>query len=634
MNNPKHINILSKQVYNQIAAGEVVERPASVVKELFENAVDAGATNITVSITNGGLDEIFVQDNGCGIEKIDLPRAFMSHATSKITNADDLFGIKTLGFRGEALASISSVSETNIVSRTHSEEIGHALTSIGGELTNVTESSCNVGTMVTVSKLFYNTPARLKFLKSTRSEESEVTNLISRLVLANSTVAVKYYVDDKLEIESFGDGLKDAVRAIYGVEALDNCYEISYEKNGIFLEGFLGNINYYKGNRTYQTAIVNGRWVVDQTISSAVQNAYAPYLMKRQYPFYILKLNLDPKVVDVNVHPRKTEVRFQDNSIIYAVIKAVISRVLDGTEDAVNIVVNHPRVSIVPIVDDDKHLSDNEENNSTFIVDDKEIKVDESRYNLGYNVEPHKKLKTKVSQYNPEVTDFCEFEQQKSESLDDIFKKNKEYIKTCEQEKQEFEQLKDFNKSFRIIGQALNTFLILECNNELIMIDQHAAHERILFDKFSIQLKMKTIVKQKLLFPYTFKTNALEADMIANIKNIFEDVGIDILPNGGGVFSVYSIPIELSNINFDDFFHDILDDATFRDEKLPIVLREKIIQKACKSAIKSGDNLSEMEINTLIDELNGNWQLKCPHGRPIAVKITRMEIDKWFKRIV
>ena len=659
MNRPKPINILSRQVYNQIAAGEVVERPASVVKELFENAVDAGASTITVAIANGGLDEIFVQDDGCGIEKEDLPLAFMAHATSKIIEADDLLNIKTLGFRGEALASIASVSETRIASKTIDEEIGYTLTSSAGELSELTESPCMEGTAVTVSKLFFNTPARLKFLKTARSEESEVTNLIARLILANSTVAVKYYIDDKLELESFGDGLKDAVRAVYGVEALDNCYEISYDKNGILLEGFLGNVNYYKGNRTYQTAIVNGRWVTDQTIASAAQNAYAPYLMKRQYPFYILKLSVDPEVVDVNVHPRKTEVRFQDNGVIYAVVKTVISRVLDGTEDAMNIIVGRPRASAVPSIGDDRPISEVEitgkpyetfsydrfrdpydkrsesDYSSPIFVKDDDLPKKEPDYSVGYDVKPPKKIKADVAQYVQEITDFTDSAALESESLDDIFRKNKEYIEKCEREKKLSEQLgEDVEEQFRIVGQALNTFLILESGNEIIMIDQHAAHERILFDKFCMRLKTNTVAKQRLLFPYSFKTNAIEADMIVDMKNLFEDVGIDIFPVGDGVFNVCSLPVELIDIDFDVFFRDILTDSTFKDEKIPGILREKIIQKACKSAIKSGDELSEMEINSLVDQLKNNWQLKCPHGRPIAVKITRTEIDKWFKRIV
>jgi len=250
-------------------------------------------------------------------------------------------------------------------------------------------------------------------------------------------------------------------------------------------------------------------------------------------------------------------------------------------------------------------------------------------------IKPPKKIKTDVAQYVQEVTDFTENGALESESLDDIFRKNKEYIEKCEREKKLSEQLgEDVEEQFRIVGQALNTFLILESGNEIIMIDQHAAHERILFDKFCMRLKTNTVAKQRLLFPYSFKTNAIEADMIVDMKNLFEEVGIDIFPIGDGVFNVCSLPVELIDIDFDVFFRDILTDSTFKDEKIPGILREKIIQKACKSAIKSGDKLSEMEINSLVDQLKNNWQLKCPHGRPIAVKITRTEIDKWFKRIV
>ncbi|MBP5372852.1 MAG: DNA mismatch repair endonuclease MutL, partial [Clostridia bacterium] len=297
------INILPKSVYNRISAGEVVERPASVVKELFENAIDAGASNIIVSIERGGLDEIFVSDDGKGMTKDDLPKAFLPHATSKINRAEDLDNIVTLGFRGEAIASIASVSECRISTKLRADDVGYTLTSIGGSLGNISEAPCTDGTSVTVSRLFFNTPARLKFLKSDKSEEREVTSTMEKLILANPDVSVKYFADDKLVLQSFGGGEEDAALAVYGGEFIDKCYKIYNEANGICVKGYIGNTNFYKANRTYQTVIVNGRFVEDKTVSLAVGNAYSSYLMKRQFPVYVLSIVVPPEILDVNVHP-------------------------------------------------------------------------------------------------------------------------------------------------------------------------------------------------------------------------------------------------------------------------------------------------------------------------------------------
>lgn len=662
---PKKINVLPRNVYNQISAGEVVERPASVVKELFENAVDAGADEITISIANGGLDEIFIRDNGCGISKEDLPKAFYPHATSKIIDASDILSLKTLGFRGEAIASIASVSEMRIVSKTADSEIGYALGSSGGELGEITEAPCADGTCVTVSKLFFNTPARLKFLKTARSEESEVTNLISRLILANSTVSVKYYADDELVLESYGDGLRDSVRAVYGSGAIDNCFEISYEKNGLLIEGFLGSTNYYKGNRTYQTTIVNGRWVSDNTVASAVANAYAPYLMKRQYAFYVLKIELAPELVDVNVHPQKTEVRFQDNGVIYAAVKSVVSRVLDGTSEALGIVVNQPIVDAAVVVERaEKPISEwdirskpveslsydryREPIDKPTLIVDRKTEIAEKKEektldyeSLEYDAKPYKKKPSlNVAAYEQTFTDFTEEREEKSAEdelrADEIFAENKKYLESLSRKKEEIEQTElKTEQPFRLVGQALETYLILERGNEIIFIDQHAAHERILFDKFCLRLKTDSVIKQRLLFPYAFKVNALEAEMIESLQERFAEIGVDVTHDvANDLFKVCSVPVELIDLNLDGFFKEILTDDFFKDEKMAGAVRERLIQKACKSAIKSGDRLTELEINSLIEQLNENWALKCPHGRPVAVKITRTEIDKWFKRIV
>ena len=638
------INLLSKDVFNKISAGEVIERPSSVVKELFENAVDAGATIVSVQIENGGIDKIFVMDNGCGMDKNDLPKSYLPHATSKLKIAEDLDHIETLGFRGEALASIAAVSKCNISTKTLDAEIGYRLACEGGVMGEVTETPCNEGTAVTVTDLFFNTPARLKFLKTAKSEENEVTALMEKLILSNPFVSVTYYANGKLIYQSFGEGFKDAVMTVYGIEAVNNCYEISTDKNGLRISGFIGNTNYFKGNRTYQTIIVNGRWVTDNTISTAIHNAYSSYLMKRQYPFYVLSVNLPSEFVDVNVHPRKTEVRFQNNQVVYGSVYSVVSKVLDGSASALDIIIAVPQK--MSLITDDKPISE-----SVIFSKPKDVfdlvGVPEKRtymelpkareVDYGADQENYKKPKpiiptAKVAQSTEaDIKDFTE-----EKELDDVFKENKAYIEKLEKKKaqQVVQEELPSDAPVKVIGQALATYLILECGEDLILIDQHAAHERILYDNFCVKIKTNTVLKQTLLVPYSFRVNVKEADLLFERREYFRELGIDLEAVDDNTFKVYSLPIDLIDIDLDAFFADILNDAKFKEDKIPGILREKLAQKACKSAIKSGDKLSQSEINELLAMLKQNWGLKCPHGRPVCVKISRTEIDKWFKRIV
>lgn len=637
------INVLPKEVFNRISAGEVVERPASVVKELFENAVDSEAKSIVVSIENGGTEEIHIQDDGCGMEPEDLKKAFLPHATSKIKQAADLDFIETLGFRGEALASIGAVSNTKIVSKTAEGE-AFSISCDGGSIGEVHPTVGVEGTSVTVDSLFFNTPARLKFLKSAKGEEREISSLIDKLILANPYVAVKYYVDGMLMKQSYGDGLKDVVMTVYGKEALDNCYEISTEKNGLYIHGYIGSTNYYKGNRTYQTIIVNGRYVTDNTISMAVQNAYANYLMKRQYPFYVLTITVDPSVVDVNVHPRKAEVRFANNQIIYGSVYSVVSKVLDGSSQALNIVESAP------------FLSENKKEEEPFVykplgvdaeippleIGNGKIDVDTSSYGGG-NYEGNYDF-TPIKKSNPtpfhdvvrdRVTDFTDEKVlHPDKTADDIFSENKAYIEKLEAERKSVQEELEKDLPVRYIGQALGTYLIHECGEDLIIIDQHAAHERILFDNYYKLVKTREVTTQPLLVPYTFNTNDIEAGILYDMLDLFKEVGFDLEFLKENTFRVYAVPMELSALDLNAFFRDILTDDRFKNEKIPTVIRESIAQKACKSAIKSGDKLTLEEINSLMESLKSNWGLKCPHGRPVAIKISRTEIDKWFKRIV
>ena len=314
------INILDKSVYSRIAAGEVVERPFSVVKELVENSIDAGAREISVTITDGGKESIVVTDDGCGMSAEDLPHAFLPHATSKIEKAEDLDAIMTLGFRGEALASVASVAKVTILTCDEKSDIGCTMTAEGGVLGELDYYPASRGTTITVKDLFYNTPARAKFMKSTKAEETDITGMMARLILANPKISFRYVSDGKQIYKTNGEGLEDAIIRIYGYDTITNCFKIEGVKNGISVSGYIGKHYFTKANRTYQTCILNGRYIVNATVQSAIHNAYASYLMKRQYPFYVLTVRVSPDVVDVNAHPNKTDVRFSDNQVIYGTL--------------------------------------------------------------------------------------------------------------------------------------------------------------------------------------------------------------------------------------------------------------------------------------------------------------------------
>ena len=332
------INILPAQVYNRIAAGEVVDRPYSVVKELVENSIDAGATEIEIFVENGGKQLIRVRDNGSGIARDDLHAAFMPHATSKIEKASDLENILTLGFRGEAVASISAVSKMTITSKTADGNC-YSLTANGGELGEILEAPGENGTDVKVEMLFFNTPVRLGFLKSDKAEESDIIHFVSRFILNRTDISFRLYVNGKTVLQSFGGGEEEAIADVYGASVLQNCYKIKAERHGIKIYGYIGNQNFFKPNKTYQSVFLNGRHIVNATISSALSNAYASYVMKRQYPFYVLHIEVPTEIVDVNVHPNKADVRFADNRMIYGVIYNVVSSVLDGSPKALDYLV-------------------------------------------------------------------------------------------------------------------------------------------------------------------------------------------------------------------------------------------------------------------------------------------------------
>ena len=630
------INLLSADVYNKIAAGEVVDRPYSVVKELVENAIDAGATQITVEIEKGGKKRIRVTDNGGGIAREDLPLAYSAHATSKLQTASDLFAIHTLGFRGEALASVAAVSRMEIVSRTEGAD-AFSLACEGGVLGEVLPAAGAQGTVVTVDDLFYNVPARLKFLKSDTQEEADIGGVMARFLLARPEISFTYLADGKVKYRSFGDGLAAAVVAVYGANTLENCLEIRAEKHGIKLYGFLGNRNFYKANRTYQSLFVNGRSVVNQTVGAAITNAYASYLMKRQYPFYVLFLDVPPEVVDVNVHPNKADVRFADNQIIYGCVYSIVSAVLDGNSKALEYLVQVPKTEPAP----QKEVAApvpvwNAPNVSAPQADVEAPPAPQMTY-----AEAKKELAFDISMPKGSEPRFLEQERAvmevrapaKAQPETDAFEENKKFL--LAQDAARIRQPRMETDALVYKGELFRTYLIYQSGDCAYIVDQHAAHERILFDKLKEKWETRSVVSQPMLVPFIYNGNSQEFAFLERNFPVLREIGFDIEAFGDTSVRVSAVPAELMGIDLDGFFRDVLSSMeSLRAIKLTDLLRDKLATAACKAAVKGGESLTEQEVRTLIERMNGDMAMKCPHGRPAVVVMKKSEIEKLFKRIV
>ena len=645
------INILEPAVFNKIAAGEVVERPSSVVKELVENSIDAGATRLSVEIKSGGISKIMVSDNGVGIEKDDLSLAYLPHTTSKIKVAEDLNSITTLGFRGEALASICSVSKVSIISKTKDSELANFINIHGGEVVDSGETGASDGTTIVVEDLFFNVPVRAKFLKKPKQEENEITSLMIRLILANPNIAIKYIADDQIVFNSQGEGLEDAIFAVYGKNTATNVIPVDFCEDGYSMTGFASKTNFFKPNRTYQTLIVNGRYVTDYLVSQAVSRAFEPYMLKQCFPLYVLNLNVPLEEVDVNVHPSKMEVRFANSQhlfgFVYKAVKNAIDAFLANSEES-----QPKRTDIndlfMPNLQNQVFYQPQQNTNSTQEIEiSKETKQNnETPQTLVQNMQDTlKDTKTDTQEkLNDAPYTAGEILIEKLQSTS-FFNNNKPQI--IEKDVQKFEPKpiqqqilsdeilsNDVALSLKIVGKVFNTFVIVEVDDIMYMIDQHAAHERILYDKLVQDVINREVKKQGLLLPYTFDVNTSEYEFINKNLAVLNDLGFEVEPFGNRSFKVSTIPADLVDLQIGNFFNSILSDLnTFLILKTEDVLKDTLAQHACKHAVKGGDDLNREELVALIKKISdGKMTMQCPHGRPFVVEIKRAQIDKWFKR--
>lgn len=631
------INILPSEIYNKISAGEVVERPASVVKELIENSIDGGATKIIIEIVNGGITNIVVRDNGVGIEPEDIEKAFLPHATSKISKEEDLSTIASLGFRGEALASIASVSNIEMISKTDNNDFGVMIKISGGKFLEKKDLGAEVGTKVEVSDLFFNTPARLKFLKKPKSEESEITNLIAKLILANPNLSIRYIIDGKIIYNTFGNGLAEALYIIYGKETYDNLLEVNYSSGDISLYGYIARPTYCKPNRTYQTLFVNNRLVTNYMISSAVQDAVDGYIMKGKFPLFALNLTVPYSFVDVNVHPSKQEVKFETPSKIYGIVNSAIYK----TVSSANFIQSGENVLKV---EKEEQKIDTEnlqkiQNKEGFSFSNL-IRNENQKFNLKQDnstiskiiYEKYSKNKEKI-QKNDEILENNENLLQEVEISSVNNYKNE--IKIEEKENYNQNKIDEVFDNFRTIGVLFNTYILIEKDDNFFVIDQHAAHERQLYDKIMIEMNSNEISTQTMLVPFILHVNNKEKEFILENIQALIKFGIDIIEFGENTFKISAVPYVLADINLKNFFDSILNDINALMKKPIAFINETFTRKACRAAVKGGDKLSENEIAILLDGfVKNNNVLLCPHGRPIVVGFSRNDIEKWFKRIV
>lgn len=604
------IQILDQDTINQIAAGEVVERPASVVKELMENAIDAGATAVTVEIRQGGIGFIRITDNGCGIPKEELPLAFLRHSTSKIHSAADLLTVASLGFRGEALSSIAAVSQVELITKTTDSLTGSRYRIEGGEEKGLEEVGAPEGTTFISRNLFFNTPARRKFLKTETTEAGHVADLVEKIALSHPEISIRLIVNNQNRLHTSGNhNLKDIIYTIYGREIAGSLLSVSEEREGMRISGFIGKPVIARGNRNFENYFINGRYIKSRLISKAIEDGYKSYMMQHKYPFTLLHFTIEPELIDVNVHPSKMELRFKDGEAVYQMVYHAVTSALSGKELIPTASLPEPKVPNQPEV----------------------------------SGQPE-------SQSRPEVPGRPEpFEKKRMEAMGIVKEPPSPYGKeppvppSAEEKKEEQLELFDgrllseeARKRHRLIGQVFDTYWLVEYDGSLYIIDQHAAHEKVLFEQNFASLKSREYTSQYISPPVILSLSMREAELLNRSIDVFRQVGFEIEPFGGSEFAVRAVPGNLLSLAKKELLMEMIDSLSEEGGRIaPESVYDRIATMSCKAAVKGNTNLSFAEADQLIDsllKLENPYQ--CPHGRPTIISISKYEMEKKFKRIV
>ena len=616
-----NIAILNQETIDKIAAGEVVERPCSVVKELVENAIDAGSTAITVEIKEGGISFIRITDNGCGIERDQVAVAFYRHSTSKIRSAEDLLTVKSLGFRGEALSSISAVARVELITKTYDELTGTRYVIEGSKELSNEEIGAPEGTTFIVKDLFYNVPARRKFLKTAQTEGSYISDMVEKLALSHPDISFKFINNNQTKLHTSGNGnRKDIIYHIFGREISSSLLEVKHECEYFKVEGFIGKPVITRGNRNYENYFINGRYVKSNILSRAIEEAYKSFLMQHQYPFTVLYFTFFSEL-DVNVHPTKMELRFDNNNEIYVELCDTIYAILSHKEMIPEVPVDstpapkkivHEYKEPIPEPFEKRRIN--------------EVRAAESRSVYGQSVTSTVKnySATEPAAKAPETSTAYEPAQVVTGTQQTLGDYDKVFL------------TESSKKQFSIIGQLFKTYWLIEFEDKLYIIDQHAAHEKVLYEKTMARLANKDFTSQRISPPIVMTLDARECEMLEKYRQQIEQFGYEVEHFGGKEYMISAIPDNLFNIDMKDLFIEMLDDfSNATGRQTPDIITEKVASMSCKAAVKGNDKLTLPEINKLIDELLSlDNPYNCPHGRPTIISMSKYEIEKKFKRIV
>ena len=644
------ISVLDKNTIDKIAAGEVVERPSSIVKELVENAIDSGASAISVEIKDGGISLVRVTDNGGGINKDEIKTAFLRHATSKITKAKDLFNIHTLGFRGEALSSISGIAKCEVISKPSAQLTGVRYVIEGGYEVSFEDVGAPVGTTMIVRDVFFNTPARRKFLKSVTTETAYITDLMEKFMLCNLDVSIRYIVNNQTRLQSSGNGdLKEVIYQIYGREVHKALVEVDHKADDISIKGFIAKPEISRSNRNQLIYFVNGRYVKDKHIIKAIEDGYADRMMQHKYPFAVLMIEINTEIVDVNVHPSKMEIRFSEESYIYEKVKEAIESSLKKAYMIREAKIDEEKKSSLkrsferlpePFEKNKLSLLNKDENRSQITAKETETKEEFLKDLPQIDLSEKTNYPPDEIQIDPEIFRYNVNHLLERTLLSDSGKDSDHIEKYEDKKEPSFEQLdfmdKKASKKRNIIGQIFDTYWIVEFDKSMYIIDQHAAHEKVLYERFLKQLDNEEIASQIISPAGVISLSSIEADAVEKHLASLRKLGFEIEHFGGREYSISAIPTILPSIDKEVWLKELITELLEVDSaKNTESILEKIASMSCKAAIKGKQRISYEEAKILIDELlELDNPYNCPHGRPTVIQMTKTEIEKKFKRII
>lgn len=660
------IQILDQQTIDKIAAGEVIERPSSVVKELVENAIDAQASAITVEIKEGGISFIRITDNGCGIDKEQVPLAFLRHSTSKIRSVEDLFTVSSLGFRGEALSSIAAVSQVELITKTVMEISGVRYVIEGGKEHSLEEIGAPEGTTFLVRNLFYNTPARKKFLRTAQTEAGYIGDLMQRLALSHPEISFKFIANNQLKLHTSGNSnLKEIIYHIYGREIAGNLLEVREENDLFSISGFIGKPLISRGNRNFENYFINGRYIKSALIAKSIEEGYKSFVMQHKYPFTVLHISINGRLLDVNVHPTKMELRFSNGEAIYQFLTDLVRNTINQSELVYQVSLeNEKKAQKKQEQQRKEHLKSNRQAPEPFEIKRLEKVKSEIQKDSPYEPKYEKPTKTtipKLSEKMPPTTDVHTLRKQPElaaetsdyGTLPEVLKDNapKQTVAVKEENSnivpssyhqeelpETTRKLLDISsqKEHRIIGQLFETYWLVEFDGKLYIIDQHAAHEKVLYERTMKSLEDKEFTSQTIYPPILLTLNMQEEALLKKYIEYFHKLGFVIEHFGGKEYSVTAVPANLFGLKGNDLIVELLDSLSeFHGRETPQMITEKIASMSCKAAVKGNQKLSRQEVEALITELlTLENPYHCPHGRPTIISMTKYELEKKFKRVL